>query len=107
MTTDPIISQAKVAVDAGHTPPKVRGGGSLEDMKKTARDFEAMFLSEVLKPMFDSIEIDPVFGGGDGERMFRSMLVDEYGKKIAASGGVGLADSLVASMIKMQEEGSR
>jgi hypothetical protein len=31
------------------------------------------------------------FGGGAGEEAFASLLTDEYARKMAASGGIGLA----------------
>jgi len=57
----------------------------------------------MLKPMFESVKIDPPFGGGMGEDMWRSMQVDEYGKAIARAGGIGIADAVFREMIKQQE----
>lgn len=76
---------------------------SLKRMKETAEDFEAVFLSEMLRPMFANIEAEAPFGGGAGEKIYRDMQVDEYGKAIAKAGGIGLADSILREMIKMQE----
>jgi Rod binding domain-containing protein len=44
-----------------------------------------------------------MFGGGYAEEMWRSMLTQEYGKEIAKRGGFGIADSVMAAMIKAQE----
>jgi Rod binding domain-containing protein len=44
-----------------------------------------------------------MFGGGKGEEMYRSLLVEEYGKTIAKAGGVGIADQVKAEMLKLQE----
>ena len=50
-------------------------------------------------------ETDPTFGGGQGEKMFKSMLVNEYGKMIAHSGnGFGLSDQIQKAMIEMQQK---
>lgn len=76
---------------------------SLQRMKETAQDFEAVFLSEMLRPMFANIEAEAPFGGGAGEKIYRDMQVDEYGKAIAKAGGIGLADNILREMIKMQE----
>ncbi|MFC1674115.1 rod-binding protein [Pseudomonadota bacterium] len=35
--------------------------------------------------------------------MWRSLMVDEYGKSVAKSGGIGIADQVLAQMIKLQE----
>ena len=50
------------------------------------------------------IESDPVFGGEQGEEMWRSMLNQEYGKEVAKSGRLGIADHVMTAMLKAQEE---
>jgi Rod binding domain-containing protein len=71
---------------------------------KTARDFEAMALGEFLKPMFETVDSKKnLFGGGDAEKTWKPMMVDEIGKQIAASGGLGLAGSIHDAMLRMQE----
>jgi flagellar protein FlgJ len=57
----------------------------------------------MLRPMFQNIEASAPFGGGAGEKIYRDMQVDEYGKALSRSGGIGLADSIMREMIKMQE----
>lgn len=74
-----------------------------EAAREIAEDFEAMFLAQLLKPMFDGIETDALFGGGPGEDAYKSMLVQEYGKVMAQSGGVGIADMVKAEILKLQE----
>ena len=53
--------------------------------------------------MFEGIKTDGPFGGGQGEEMFRSLMVDEYGKQIAARGGFGLAAKMQAELLKHQQ----
>ena len=43
-------------------------------------------------------------GGGQGEDMFRGMLIQEYGKKMASGPGIGIADQLQKVMIQMQQQ---
>jgi peptidoglycan hydrolase FlgJ len=71
--------------------------------RRTAQEFESVFLSQVLGQMFDGISADGPFGGGQGEMMFRSLMLDEYGKQIAAQGGIGLADTVTRELLKTQE----
>ncbi len=88
----------------GAKPSQFNAGNmSLQRMKETAQDFEAVFLSEMLRPMFANIEAEAPFGGGAGEKIYRDMQVDEYGKALAKAGGIGLADNILREMIKMQE----
>ena len=74
-----------------------------EKAKETAQDFEAMFLSIMLDFMWKGPNTDALFGGGNGEDMFRSVLTQEYGKTMARAGGVGLADTIYQEIIKLQE----
>lgn len=73
---------------------------------RAAQEFEASFLSEMMRPMFEGIKPDPMFGGGKGEEIFQGMMIDEYGKKMAGSGGIGLAAYVRAELLKIQEGAS-
>ena len=68
-----------------------------------AKDFEAVFVSQMMSHMFEGISTDPMFGGGQGEEMFRSMLVQEYGKMMSKSQSIGISDQLQKMMIQMQQ----
>jgi flagellar protein FlgJ len=71
---------------------------------KTARDFEAMALGEFLRPMFETVnDKENLFGGGEAEKTWKPMLVDEIAKQIAAAGGLGLATPIHDAMLRMQE----
>lgn len=79
-------------------------GQSPEQMRETAQAFEASFLSQMLKPMFEGLETDGPFGGGEGEATWRSFLIDAMAKQAVKAGGVGLADTVMSEMLKMQEQ---
>ncbi|MBA4210512.1 MAG: chemotaxis protein chel [Parvibaculum sp.] len=70
---------------------------------EAAKDFEAQFVSTLFQSMFDSMEQENPFGGGPGETMFRSLLVDQYGREVAKAGGVGIADDIYREILKLQE----
>jgi Rod binding domain-containing protein len=72
-------------------------------MDKAAKEFEGVFISQFLGAMFSGIKTDGPFGGGQGEEMFRSMMVDKYADGLVQQGGFGLAASIKAQMLKMQE----
>ena len=74
-----------------------------EAVLETAQDFEAVFITEMISHMTETIDVDPVFGGGHGEKMFKSMLNREYGRLIAENGGIGLANNVTEQMLKIQE----
>ncbi len=78
-----------------------------KDMKKfdaVSKDFEAMFMTEMLKPMFAELKPDPRFGGGKGEEVFSGMMLQEYGKMMAETGSLGIADSVKKQLVQMQGE---
>jgi peptidoglycan hydrolase FlgJ len=85
-------------------PPQTNGLSKqeLQKIDKTSEDFEAVFITEMLKPMFEALEVDPVFGGGKGEEVFRDLQLNEYGKMISKQGGIGLADNVRAQLIHLQ-----
>jgi Rod binding domain-containing protein len=76
--------------------------GSSANIDKAAQDFEGMFMSQMLQPMFEGLGVDPVFGGGHGEEIMRSFLVQEYGKIAAKNGHYGIAAAVKNEMIKAQ-----
>lgn len=73
------------------------------ELRAAAEDFEAVFLSQMLSPIFESLETDGLFGGGHGERAYRSMLVEEYGRAISQAGGIGIADAVHRELLQLQE----
>ena len=83
--------------------PGVPKTGDMAKLREAAQEFEGVFLSQMLKPMFENMASAPPFGGGPAEDMYRSLMVDEYGKSIAKAGGIGIADQVMREMIKMQE----
>ncbi len=94
LDTAPLMNQ--FAMDQGLNAAK------MARIDETAKDFEAMFVTEMMRPMFDTIEVNETFGGGKGEEIFRGFMLDEYGKNMAASGGLGIADLVKAQLIEMQ-----
>ena len=76
----------------------------LDKVKKSAQDFEAVFLSEMMGHMFEGLEPNKEFGGGQGEKMFQGMMVQEYGKMMAKGQGIGISQQLQSVMLRMQEQ---
>lgn len=91
-----LATQMPLAAKPQATPMAARA-------EKAAKDYESVFISQMLGAMFSGIKSDGVTGGGQGEEMFRSLMINEYGKSIAAQGGFGLADQMKAQLLKHQE----
>ncbi|MBJ7447877.1 MAG: rod-binding protein [Brevundimonas sp.] len=94
--TDLTVSPALLNASAPRVVP--------ERMRQTAEDFEASFLTQMLKPMFDSLSTEAPFGGGEAEGTWRGFLVEAMAKQTVKAGGIGLTDTIVSEMIKMQEQ---
>ena len=82
------------------------GSGDSAKARKTASDFETLFLEQSLDHVFASVgEEGPLGENGTGGSVYRSMLVKEYAGTIAKSGGVGIADQVYREILKLQEGG--
>lgn len=108
VTTDPNITLLQAAqqqlTQKAQMLEQAENVKNYQKIEEAAKDFEAVFLTEMLKPMFAEInEPDPLFGGGQGERVFNGFMVQEYGKLMAARGGIGIAEHVKAELLKIQE----
>jgi len=91
-------------IKASMTPP-VKAPQAVKneaEAEKAAQEFEAVFISQFLGAMFEGVKTDGEFGGGPGEGMFRSMMLDNYSKTLTKQGGFGLADSVKREILSMQ-----
>ena len=68
----------------------------------TAQTFEGQLMGLMIQPMFDGLQTDGPFGGGNGEGAWRGLLVEAIGKQVAKAGGVGLSDPVAREMLRMQ-----
>ena len=73
-----------------------------QQAEAVAEQFERMFISEMLKPMFEGVKTDGMFGGGNAEDTFRPMLLDQYADGIAKGGGIGIKDAVLKEILRMQ-----
>jgi len=73
-------------------------------MQKSAKEFEAMFMSQMISHMFEGMDTDPMFGGGHGEKMFRSLLTQEYGRLMAEGKDTPVSHQIRTMMLKIQEQ---
>jgi flagellar protein FlgJ len=77
--------------------------GSAAKAAAAAKEYESVFISQFLGSMFSGIQTDGITGGGQGEEMFRSLMINEYGKSIEQQGGFGLATKMQAELLKHQQ----
>jgi peptidoglycan hydrolase FlgJ len=103
MSDNSLIASGQVAMQSAQVAPRVGRVDSVAKAEKVAQDFEAFFLGQVLQPMFKTIDVEPPFGGGSAEEVWRSMMVDEMGKSMAKAGGIGIAAHVKREILRMQE----
>lgn len=95
-TTAQRVGDMKKAKQAART-------GDSKQVDEIATEFEAQFIASMMDNMFVGIDTDGPLGGGDAEKTYRSLLIDEYGKLLAKAGGIGVADHVKRAMLKLQE----
>jgi soluble lytic murein transglycosylase-like protein len=73
------------------------------DARKVAQEFEALFTSYMMKSMRSTIERSDFLPESLGEKIYTSMLDDEYAKQISDEGSLGLADLIYKEIAKNQD----
>lgn len=101
MTTSPIGS-----LTPGQQKPDAAGSSSMgatPEQQKAARDFEAIFLRQLLS----SLEKGSGVSGGQssGGAVFRSMMVSAMADKAAEGGGIGLSELILKAMLPPAAQG--
>ena len=72
------------------------------NIAKTAGDFEASFLTEMLNAMFKDVGSAPPFGGGAGEEMWKSFLGEAMAGQMVKAGGIGVSKAVAREMLRLQ-----
>lgn len=77
-----------------------------ETLKNACRDFESLFVNYMLKQMRQTVPQDGLFGGGQAEKMYTSMMDTEVAKEISRQRGLGLAPMMYHQMMAAINETS-
>lgn len=97
-------------IDAVAPPPDfaapVFAARDLARADAAAKEFEAVFIAQMLEPLFASVETPAIAGGGDSEAFFKSLLQESYAKSFAERGGFGLAAQVKAALLDIQARAS-
>jgi Rod binding domain-containing protein len=83
--------------------PAIGSNLDVTSAKKTGEDFEAFFLSQAFENMYSGVNADPMFGGGAGESIYRSMMIQEYSKVAARTHSTGIGDQVTREILRLQE----
>lgn len=93
------LEEAKVrALNAG-----LRTRENKEELLKTARKFEGVFIQQLLNEMDKTIERSDFLSGGSGEEMFRGLFYEKVAENIATrpgGSGFGIAEAIYRQLEK-------
>ncbi|MFD1342031.1 rod-binding protein [Litorisediminicola beolgyonensis] len=67
------------------------------EVRKVAKEFEAVFLGQMVDEMFKTSKVD-LFGGGHAEETWRSFLSNAVAESLAEQGGTGIAKQVAEAM---------
>ena len=70
----------------------------LKRLKKATEDFEQIFVNMMLKEMHKNLGESALLDGGDYQKMFKDMLIDERAKELSKNGQFGLAEQMYNQM---------
>ena len=73
---------------------KAANAADREMLKKSARDFESIFVNMMLKSMRSSVQKSGFLDGGNAEEIYRGMLDQEYSNMMSKSDKLGLAETI-------------
>jgi flagellar protein FlgJ len=68
------------------------------------RDFEALFIKQMLDVMRKTVKKESLTHGGFSEEIFEDMLYDEYSKKMARTANLGIAEMIYDQYSKYVDE---
>lgn len=89
----PAASSAAITTPPAKLPPAAA---------RAAQEFESMFLAQMMAPMFENSTKSSLFGGA-GQEIWNSLLTQEYGRAMAAHGGIGIGQSMMRQLMQQQE----
>ena len=69
-----------------------------EKILEKSKDLESVLMSVMIEPMFPEGKESMLYGGGKGSSVYRMMMLKEYGKVMANSGGIGLAENIAKDL---------
>jgi Rod binding domain-containing protein len=98
MAANPLLSR----LDGPDAPSA--GADTHAAMREAAVAFEAVFLAQMLNHA-GVAKTPEAFGGGAGEDVFRTHLIQEHARLMAEQGGIGLAEAIFGSLVQRQDEG--
>ena len=77
MTDLSIMDGGQLALQTAQIMPRLGRVDSAAKAEKVAQDFEAVFIGQMLQPMFKDIKAEEPFGGGQGQEVLQEGVAAE------------------------------
>ena len=88
------LSSLKIRMEQSRDLPDAKGKGDEAKLREAANEFEAIFIQQMLKTMRKSSLESDFIKKSEGEKIFRSMLDEQYAILSAKSGSLGLGEMI-------------
>ncbi len=72
----------------------IKGIDKSSKLYKVCKEFEAIFIKQMLNVMRKTVNKSKLFHGGFTEEVFEDMLYDNYAKKMAENANFGLSEMM-------------
>lgn len=73
-------------------------------LKKACKDFDALFMAQMLKSMRQTIPQTGFLGKGPGNDVYQGLMDQELSRKLSQSKGLGLGKVIYRQMLKREEK---
>lgn len=97
-----LVGNERLAIDvaAAQALKSRAASGDPEALRSAARQFESMLVAQMFKTMRETRfnEEDDPMTGGEGVKLYREMLDQQWASRLSAGKGLGFADMMVKAM---------
>ena len=88
------LSSLKIRMEQSRDLPDAKGKDDEAKLREAANEFEAIFIQQMLKTMRKTSLESEFIKKSEGEKIFRSMLDEQYAIISAKSGSLGLGEMI-------------
>ena len=88
------LSALTLSADRFKASPEIKGVSDDAKLRETASEFEVIFIQQMLKTMRESSFESDLLPKSEGEKMFQSLLDEQYANLSSKSGSMGLGEMI-------------
>ncbi len=83
-------NNSRSVLEASLNTAKGQNQAEMDKLKEACRDFESLFVKQMLNAMKKTVNKTELVKRNMGEDIFEDMLYDEYAKKMTETAGLGI-----------------